>query len=198
MKRGVIVIAALISGVILAYLIIAGLHNPLKGLSISNITPLPTNSPTPTPKVLRPTEIKIPKWGIDARIEAVTVDKDGNMDVPKDYMDTAWYSHGPRPGEMGNAVIDGHVDTPTGAPAVFANIGKLTRGDIVEIKAEDGNTLTFFVEKVETYPIESIPLDKIFDKTTREKRLNLITCGGVWDKSKKMYSERTVVYSKTN
>ncbi len=198
MKRGVIVIAALILGMLLAYLIIPGLRNPLKGLSISRITPLPISAPTPTPQVSPPIEIKIPKWGVDAQIEAVTIDEKGDMDVPKDYMHTAWYSLGPKPGEMGNAVIDGHVDTPTGLPAVFANIGKLTKGDVIEIRTESGNTLTFFVEKVETYPVESIPLNIIFDKTIQEQRLNLITCGGVWDKNKKMYSERTVVYSKTN
>lgn len=198
MKRGVIVIAAIVLGILLAYIVIPGLRHPLRGISMPSIAPLPTVSPTPTPKIARPLEIKIPRWGIDANIESVTVDSKGNMDVPKDYMNTAWYSPGPKPGETGSAVVDGHVDTPTGAPAVFANIDKLSKGDVIEIKTENGNLLTFFVEKVETYPIESIPLKEIFDKTLNEKRLNLITCGGVWDQNKNMYSERTVVYSKTN
>ncbi len=198
MKRGVIVIVAIISGIILAYITLPGLQHPLKEARIQKITPHSSKIASPIPQVSRPIQIRIPKWGVNAQIEAVTVDEKGNMDVPKDYMNTAWYSLGPKPGEMGSAVIDGHVDTPTGLPAVFANIGKLTKGDIIEIKTESGNKLTFFVEKVETYPVESIPLNIIFDKTIQEKRLNLITCGGVWDKNKKMYTERTVVYSKAD
>lgn len=157
------------------------------------------NGPTPTstPQDLNvgiPKRIIIPRLSVDSLIESVQTDKDGNMDIPKNFNNTAWYSPGPKPGESGSAVIDGHVDTPTGAPAVFAKIAKLSQGDAIEVVDEKGKKYNFHVIKVVDYELGIIPLTQIFSKDT-PPMLNLITCAGVFDKSKKMYDKRTVVYS---
>jgi len=117
------------------------------------------------------------------------------MDIPKNFIDTAWYELGPRPGELGNAVIDGHVDTPTGAPSVFWNLKKLLPGDQIIITDSNGNSYTFAVTHVHTYPIAQIPLQAIFNPNSPASHLNLITCGGIWDASAHNYSDRTIVYS---
>jgi len=48
------------------------------------------------------------------------------MDVPKGLNNIGWFNLGPRPGENGNAVIDGHYGVwKNGKGAVFNNLHKL-------------------------------------------------------------------------
>lgn len=154
---------------------------------------------TPTPlnknQIGIPGVISIPSLGVTAKIESVKRDKLGRMDIPKSYNNAGWYSLGPKPGEAGSAVIDGHVDTPQGNPSIFANIDELQPGDEIIIQDSSGKNRIFTVARGVNYPLSNIPLEYIFDTNTSEKRLNLITCSGRWDKSKKMYTERYVVYA---
>ena len=160
-------------------------------------TPLHTQQrfvPTPSPtKIGYPVNLQIPKIGVNAKIEWVGLDRDNNMDVPKSWENVGWYSPGYLPGSVGNAVIDGHLDSPFG-PAVFWRLSELNQGDMVQVTDSNNNIYKFRVEKVENYPYNSFPIEKVFGKTDR-KRLNLITCSGVFDQSINKYLERTVIYS---
>jgi sortase A len=140
-----------------------------------------------------PKLLVIPKLGVSAPVEYVGEDAKGNMDVPKADMNVAWYQPGFKPGSMGNAVMAGHLDTRTGAPAVFYKLATLHPGDPILINATDGTELTFIVVKVTTYPAGTFPLVDVFGPTGKV-RLNLITCEGVY-KASQGYSHRTVVYS---
>jgi hypothetical protein len=55
-----------------------------------------------------PVRLKIPSIGVDARIKPVGLTADGAMDVPAGPADVAWFDLGPRPGEIGSAVVAGH------------------------------------------------------------------------------------------
>ncbi len=147
-----------------------------------------------TPFLSEPSRIVIPKINVDANIESVGLDNKNAMDVPKKVEDTAWYNLGKKPGEVGNAVIDGHYDTQTGAPAVFYYLSKLSKGDEIIIYAKDGSKKIFKVTEGKFYPYNTFPIQYVFGPTNR-KRLELITCGGVWDKTSRNYSERFVVSS---
>jgi sortase A len=149
-------------------------------------------SPTPTPGV--PKSFSIPNIGVTAHIESVGLDSEKRMDVPENVQDVAWYDLGARPGAIGSAVIDGHLDTQTGAPAVFYYLKNLKDGDTIQITDQNGKTYTFRVTNVTTYPYDQLPLKDIFASADKP-HLNLITCGGTWDKVKKNYSNRTVVYA---
>jgi LPXTG-site transpeptidase (sortase) family protein len=195
MKRIIIVCIFILAGIVGAFSFSASSKNPVTNNPLQATPSQIIHSPTPQVPVAKPQRIIIPKLAIDAAIEPVTVDSQGRMDVPTNFNDTAWYSPGAKPGEQGSAVIDGHVDTPTGAPAVFAKINTLKSGDIIQIST-DKKIYTFTVIKTASYPLESIPLGTIFDLTTSEKRLNLITCSGTWDANRKIYSNREVVYAK--
>src|SRR5258706_4423241 len=88
-----------------------------------------TSAPTSTPSSAgTPVRISIPKLQLTAAVEAVDTDTQGRMDVPKHVQDVGWYAMGTKPGEKGSAVIDGHLDTVTGAPAVFYFVSKLQAG----------------------------------------------------------------------
>ena len=150
---------------------------------------------TPTvSSVSAPLTLSIPKIHVNAQVESVTTDSQGRMDVPKHVEDVGWYSLGYKPGETGSAVIDGHYDTVTGAPASFYNISQLNVGDEVDVTDAANKTRTFLVTQNVSYPYNGLPLQQIFH-TTDKPRLNLITCHGTWDKASKNYSEREVVYA---
>lgn len=138
-----------------------------------------------------PKILEIPKLKVKAPIEHVGELPNGEMDVPKNYGNTAWYKDGYRPGEMGNAVIAGHFDTPQGAPDVFAQLGLLEKGDII-IVWEGDKSVMFTVDRVETYPASGFPVQLVFGKTNRES-LNLITCTGMLSNGE--YQDRLVVYT---
>jgi LPXTG-site transpeptidase (sortase) family protein len=138
-----------------------------------------------------PTRISIPKLHITTTIESVGKDKTGAMDVPKDINNVAWYSLGPKPGQIGSAVIGGHYDSRTG-PAVFYNLEGLEKGDTVIVEDADKKQYSFKVVDKQKYDYSSFPVSDVFGKTDKPY-LNLITCTGVFDTSQKMYLQRLVV-----
>jgi sortase A len=141
-----------------------------------------------------PERIRIPKIGIDAKIEHVGLGKTGNMAVPLQYADAGWYRQGTVPGEVGSAVIDGHVDNGLGIPAVFFRLSELKAGDDIYVTDGQGDELHFVVEEEATYAVADVPLETLFNRADKA-RLNLITCEGTWLPEKKMYDERHVVYA---
>ena len=143
----------------------------------------------------KPVEISIPSINIDSvKIEEVGLTQDRNMDVPKSYETVGWYNRGPVPGELGSSVLAGHLDSPSGK-AVFWNLEKLQSGDIIQTEDFNGNTAQFKVIDKQVYEVDNFPVEKIFGQKDK-KRLNLITCEGIFDKSSKIYSHRTVIFSK--
>ena len=153
-----------------------------------------TASPTPRPGL--PKTLNIKSLNLTVIIESVGKDEEGLMDIPKDYNNTAWYELGPRPGESGNSVIAGHVDTPTGKPSVFYSINTLKSGDEITVEDDQGKTQKFKVTHIKTFKADNFPVREVFGEYDG-KRLNLITCGGQWDKEAKDYSDRIVVFSES-
>lgn len=160
--------------------------------SPNQISPLPVTPLQSAPGI--PTRLIIPKINVSTTIEIVGQDQQGRMDVPKDPQNVGWYDLGFKPGEKGSAVIDGHLDTATGAPAAFWFLSKLQQGDTVTIVDEKNHHYRFTVTTTVTYDYDKVPLQKIF-ASTDAIRLNLITCRGIFDKKTKNYSKRIVVYT---
>jgi sortase A len=192
----VLIIIGIISGICFGVLLTHANHHTKKvvdaiqaNIQTYKVTPVPTVAPG------IPTIITIPKINIHAAVESVGMDSQGRMDVPKTADDTAWFSHGYKPGMNGSAVIDGHLDKVTGAPAVFWNLKQLSSGDQIIVSENNGKTYTFAVERIIRYPYNSFPIKEVFG-ATQTPMLNLITCNGVWDKNTKNYSDRLVIYSK--
>ena len=157
-------------------------------------TPFVSATLTAVP-VGKPVVLEIPSLHIKADIEEVGMDSKGRMEVPSTNMSVAWYKLGFKPGQEGSAVIDGHYDTNTGAPAVFYEIGKLNKGDKVLVTDKQNITYTFEVTDIQIYPYDQLPMKKIF-ASGGTSTLNLITCQGTFDEKAANYSHRTVVYTK--
>lgn len=141
-----------------------------------------------------PRRLIIPKLKIEANIQQVGLTSGGNMGIPSNHIDTAWFKLGPKPGEQGNAVIAGHLDSRWFSPGVFRNLNQLEAGDEIFVEDMNGEKIRFVVTSKETYFESSAPLEYIFGKTDKT-RLNLITCDGAWDQSVKRYDQRLVVFT---
>lgn len=141
-----------------------------------------------------PVRLKIPRIRVNAVIRSVGLAANGSMGVPKLPRDAAWYMMGPKPGEKGSAVIDGHVNWLYGATGVFEHLNVLKPGDIITVQDDQGATTTFAVREVRAYDQKEDATD-IFLSFDGKSHLNLITCDGVWDKASKAYSKRLVVFA---
>ncbi|MDO8523142.1 MAG: class F sortase [bacterium] len=149
------------------------------------------------PKPIRselPVRLKIPKINIDSALEYVGLAFDGTMDIPKGPDDAAWFNIGPRPGDIGSAVVSGHYGWKNEIPAVFDNLHKLQEGDKIYIEDEKGATITFVVRELRRYGAKEYASD-VFNSNDGLPHLNLITCEGVWNKTEKSYSDRLVVFT---
>ncbi len=140
-----------------------------------------------------PSRLRIPALAIDALIEDVDL-RNGAMDVPSNIWNAGWLKSGPLPGQVGNAVIDGHKDSVKGV-AIFWDLPKLKSGDRLYVSDSDGNELTFEVTEVASYANSDFPVEKVFG-AVNEKHLNLISCDGTFIYSQHNYDKRVVVYTK--
>jgi len=114
--------------------------------------------------------------------------------VPKGPASAGWYVLGPRPGEKGNAVIDGHFGYKNNIPAVFDNLHILQKGDNLYVEDEKGKTVTFVVRELRTYG-QNEDASSVFVPSDTKAHLNLITCQGIWNSAQRSYSNRLVVFA---
>lgn len=142
-----------------------------------------------------PARLLIPKIKVNTALESVGLTPDGAMKVPKGLNNAAWYNLGPRPGDIGSAVIDGHYGVwKNGTRGVFNNLLKLRRGDKLYVKNKKGATATFVVRELRTLGDNDDATD-VFFSSDGKAHLNLITCEGIWDKVLKSYPKRLVVFT---
>ncbi|MFF3154705.1 class F sortase [Streptomyces sp. NPDC057910] len=126
-----------------------------------------------------PDRVAIPDIHVDAPLGEVGLAADGTMQTPPfDRPEEAdWYKEGPTPGERGPAAIVGHMDTPETPEAVFHDLGRLRKGERIEVHRKDGGTAVFAVDSVDTFKKDAFPTQKVYGTTDRPE-LRLITCGG--------------------
>jgi len=139
-----------------------------------------------------PVHLIIPAINVDADIQQVGITDEGEMATPNSFVQAGWFKLGTRPGEIGNAVIAGHLNGKDGEVGVFANLSKLKKGDNLYIKDDKGALITFVVRETRTY--DPGHADDVFG-SSNSSQLNLITCDGDWDDDKQSYSKRLVVFT---
>jgi sortase family protein len=162
----------------------------LPSRQVTGDRPAPRRAPL---RVAPPRRIRIPAIGVSAPVIPLGLNKDRTIQVPKDFSKTGWYRPGPEPGEVGPAVIVGHVDSKTG-PAVFFRIRELKPGNRILIRRADGSTVRFHVNGLERWPKAEFPTRRVYGRT-RGPVLRLVTCSGAFDSSSGHYVDNTIVFA---
>lgn len=139
--------------------------------------------------------LKIPKINVDAVLESVGLTREGAMGVPKYPANVGWFNLGPRPGDIGSAVMAGHYGRwKNGQGSVFDNLSKLRPGDKIYVVDGQGAIIAFIVRQLRSYGPDEDATD-VFVSNDDQAHLNLITCEGVWNKASKSYPKRLVVFA---
>ena len=137
--------------------------------------------------------LAIPRIGVTAAVSGIGFEADGRTPAtPTSAWGVGWYQFTAYPGTGGNAVLSGHVDWYTGAPAVFASLGAVGAGDAIYAVLPDGTPLAYQVGSVQWVRPAAADVRAVFGPTGQEA-LTLITCGGAWDPVAKDYSHRLIV-----
>lgn len=139
-----------------------------------------------------PSRLRVKAIGVDTALETLHLGADGELTPPRTNEQAGWYADGTAPGDVGPAVLAGHVDSQQG-PAVFFRLREIEAGDTIEV-SRGGRTVTFTVTSTAWYPKKAFPTDRVYGPTP-DRQLRLITCGGVFDRTLRSYRDNLVVYA---
>jgi sortase family protein len=176
-------------------------------LAQHGISPRPLAHPGPPPAgavaapprsigaatVARPVSLSIPVIGVHTRLIRLGLTAQGTLQVPASTAVAGWYTGGPRPGQVGSAVIAGHIDSYLG-PGVFFRLRLLRPGDRVYVRQAGGRLAVFRVYAEHSYPKDHFPTQRVYGPAP-DPELRLITCGGTFNPGTGSYLNNVVVYA---
>jgi hypothetical protein len=155
-----------------------------------------------------PTAITIPKLDAHSTLIPLGLGPDGELAAPPvtEPMQAGWYAGADpatsgdefQPGEIGPAIVAGHVDGIVngrkGQPGIFARLHELAPGDEILIDRDGQSQLRFIVTAVQRYAKAAFPTDAVYGPTEHPE-LRLITCGGEFDRSTGHYVDNTIAWA---
>jgi Sortase domain len=139
-----------------------------------------------------PVHVRIAAIGVDSGLMDLGLRADGSLEVPPSGFPAGWYTGGPTPGELGPAIIAGHIDWK--GPGVFYNLHNLKPGDQVTVTRADGNQPAFRVTRVAQFPKDQFPTKLVYGNIDHAG-LRLITCGGSFNSQTAHYEDNIVVFA---
>jgi len=151
---------------------------------------------TPGPLVMAasaPVRVRIPAIGVDSDLIDLGLQDDGTMQVPAEGFPAGWFTEAPTPGELGPAVLAGHVDW-AGSPGVFYDLRDVVAGDEITVSRADGSAAVFRVSEVGQYSKDDFPTAAVYGDLDHAG-LRVITCGGEFDPVASSYEDNTVVFA---
>ncbi|MGQ1839019.1 class F sortase [Kocuria turfanensis] len=142
-----------------------------------------------------PVRLTIGTLGVEDRLMTLDRRPDRTLEVPPEHpgAPAGWYRRSPTPGEVGPAVLLGHVNATGGGAGVFADLHRLVPGDRIAVARADGSTAEFTVDAVERHAKDSFPTLRVYGNTAGPE-LRLITCEG-YDPATGSFDENLVVYA---
>jgi hypothetical protein len=139
-----------------------------------------------------PVRVEIPAIAVDSELMDLGLRPDGTIAVPPTGFPAGWYTGAPTPGELGPAIILGHVDWA--GPGVFHDLYLLHPDDQVTVSRADGSVAVFRITAVEQYPKDAFPTDVVYGDIDHAG-LRLITCGGVFNPQTGSHDDNIVVFA---
>lgn len=153
----------------------------------------PAQAPPRNAQMPRPVRIKIPAIGVSAPVIPLGLNSDKTMQTPASYTVAGWFRPGPEPGEIGPAIVVGHVDSHNG-PGVFYRLRALGKGDRFTIVTATGRALRFVVTSSRDVAKSHFPTALVYRHTHRST-VRLVTCGGQFDSSTGHYLSNHIVFA---
>lgn len=139
-----------------------------------------------------PVRLQIAAIGVDSTLMDLGLRKDGTMEVPPSGFPAGWYTGAPTPGELGPAIIAGHIDW--NGPGVFYNLHNLKVGDQIAVTRKDGSKPVFRVTRVSQFSKDQFPTTLVYGNLDHAG-LRLITCGGSFDRASGLYEDNIVAFA---
>ncbi len=139
-----------------------------------------------------PVRLRIAAIGVDSGLMDLGLRADGSLEVPPSGFPAGWYTGGPTPGELGPAIIAGHIDW--NGPGVFYNLHNLKPGDQVTVTRADGSQPAFRVTRVAQFPKDQFPTKLVYGNIDHAG-LRLITCGGSFNSQTGHYEDNIVAFA---
>ena len=159
---------------------------------VSSSTSVKPPSPAATLSRSKPVRLQITTIGVDTTLMDLGLGSDGTLNVPPGGFPAGWYTGGPTPGEIGPAVIAGHIDMK--GPGVFFKLHSVKQGDQIAVTRADGSKPVFRVTLVKQYLKDSFPTRLVYGNLDHSG-LRLITCGGTFNAQTGHYEENLVVFA---
>lgn len=141
-----------------------------------------------------PRYVRVPKISVDARIQSMGINSEGNIAAPRNIWDTGWYKNSAKPGESGTSFIDGHVNRPS-LPGVFGRLHELKDGDEITVERGDSTIFAYRVDKVEVKKVTDINMADILGPHGSGQTLVLMTCAGELNQTEQTYDSRVIIYA---
>jgi hypothetical protein len=140
-----------------------------------------------------PVHIDISSIKVHAPVESLGLAADGTVQVPPLSQPnlTGWYRGSVTPGQTGNAVIFGHVDSHSSGTAVFYHLGNLKPGDLVSVTRTDRSVAVFRVYGIASFTKSKFPTTRVYGPNSKPE-LRLVTCGGAYDAKRHEYAKNVV------
>ena len=151
-----------------------------------------TTTAVPLPRA-SPVALRIPAIGVSTGLVELSLDSSGALKAPDGPDVAGWFAAGPAPGDVGPAVLAGHIDSKAG-PAVFFLLKKLRADDEIQVDRSDGRTVVFRVSTVRTFPKSAFPTEEVYGPTPLPE-LRLVTCGGPFDRAGGRYLDNVIVHA---
>ncbi len=143
--------------------------------------------------VAKPAWLVIPAIGVSTPLVRLGLTAQNTLQVPPTAVVAGWYSGSPRPGQIGSAIIAGHIDSRLG-PGVFYHLGQLRRSQYIYVILANHTVAVFQVTGLRTYVKSNFPRNAIYGPVP-DAELRLITCGGTFDYATGTYLSNVVVYA---
>lgn len=123
-----------------------------------------------------PVHLVIPSLGISVPVSQLGLNANGSVVAPTSYQVPGWYKDGYAPGQLGSAVILGHIDSS----GVFSRIDDMKVGQHLEVTLADHKSLTFKVIGVRQYTNAGYPYKGVYGPE-KYSALNLVSVGSIFN-----------------
>ncbi|MEV6903073.1 class F sortase [Amycolatopsis sp. NPDC051372] len=145
-----------------------------------------------------PVSLDVPSIDAHSSLVSLGLNADKTVQVPPvtEPLQAGWYSNSPTPGQIGPAVVLGHIDG-NHQKGIFWRLHEVKKGDQVVIGRQDGSKATFTVTKVDQIAKKEFPTEAVYGNTT-DPQIRLITCGGAFDAAAHSYLDNIIVYGSLN